>query len=101
DNKKLALFRIIQEQLNNIIKYAKANTVSIILRLTHDNVLLQIKDNGIGFDMNRTKKGLGITNISNRADLLGGSALLTSSPGHGCELNVCLPHSNSHLIICE
>lgn len=92
DNKKLTLYRIIQEQLNNIVKHARASQVSIILRLTAGNVLLQIKDDGIGFEEATVKKGLGIINIKNRAELLGGSALLTSSPGNGCEINVCLPH---------
>lgn len=95
ENKKLALYRIIQEQINNIVKYARARHVSIFLRLSHDNVLLQIKDDGIGFDVKSVKKGLGITNISNRAELFGGNALLTSSPGNGCEVNVCIPHSGS------
>jgi len=95
ENKKLALYRIIQEQLNNIIKHAAARHVSIILRLTDSNVLLQIKDDGVGFDLFKVRKGLGITNMTNRAELFGGSALLTSSPGNGCEVNVCLPHSGS------
>lgn len=93
DNKKLALFRIIQEQLNNIIKHARATHVSIILRLTHGNILLQIKDDGVGFDVTTVRRGLGITNISNRAELFGGNALLTSSPGKGCEMNISLPHA--------
>jgi signal transduction histidine kinase len=99
ENKKLALFRILQEQLNNIIKYARASQVVIILRQTHDNILLQIKDDGVGFDLKKVKKGLGIINISNRAELLGGSALLTSSPGNGCEVNVSLPNSG-RLVTC-
>jgi PAS domain S-box-containing protein len=99
ENKKLALFRIVQEQLNNIIKYARASRVVIILRQTQNNIFLQIKDNGVGFDLKKVKKGLGIISISNRAELLGGSALLTSSPGNGCEVNVSLPISG-RLVTC-
>lgn len=92
DNQKLALYRIIQEQLNNIIKHAKARQVSIILRLTIHNVLLQIKDDGVGFELEKVKRGLGLNNIHNRAELFGGKALFTSSPDNGCEVNVSLPH---------
>jgi PAS domain S-box-containing protein len=92
DNKKLTLFRIIQEQLNNIIKHAKATNVTIMLRLTAGNVLLQVKDDGVGFVVDEVKKGLGINNIKNRVELFGGKVLLTSSPGKGCEINIFLPH---------
>ena len=95
DNKKLALYRIIQEQLNNIVKHANASHVSIILRLTPGNILLQIKDDGDGFDIRKIKRGLGITNMNHRAELFGGNVLLTSAPGEGCEVNVCLPLSSS------
>ena len=97
DNKKLTLYRIIQEQLNNIIKHAKASQVYIMLRLTGGNILLQIKDNGIGFEMEKIKRGLGITNIFNRAEIIGGNVLVNTSPGTGCEVNVCLPHGNAVL----
>lgn len=93
DNQKLALYRIIQEQLNNIIKHARARQVSIILRLTVHNVLLQIKDDGVGFELEKVKRGLGLSNIHNRAELFGGKALFTSSPNKGCEVNVSLPHT--------
>ena len=92
-NKKLALYRIIQEQLNNIIKHAKASRVSVILRQTASNVLLQIKDDGAVFDMKKVKRGMGITNIHNRAELFGGTMLLASAPGEGCQIDVCLPHT--------
>ena len=92
DNKQLALYRIIQEQLNNIVKHARASHVSVTLRLAAGHVLLRIKDNGIGFDSNEVKKGLGIANMHNRAELFGGHVVLASSPGNGCEINVSLPH---------
>lgn len=93
DNKKLALYRIIQEQLNNILKHAAARHVSIVLRQKAGNVLLQIKDDGIGFDEKRIKRGLGITNINNRVELFGGNVVLTSAPGKGCEVAISLPNS--------
>ncbi|MDQ6608298.1 MAG: histidine kinase, partial [Bacteroidota bacterium] len=93
ENKMLALFRIIQEQLNNIIKHAGAKKVFITLRGTGDQVLLQIEDNGKGFERNKIKKGLGLTNITNRAELFGGKAEITSAPGKGCRLTITLPNS--------
>lgn len=93
ENKKLTLYRILQEQLNNILKHAKASNVTIMLRLTAGNVLLQVKDDGVGFDIEKVKKGLGITNIHNRAELFGGKVLVITSPGGGCEMNISLPHN--------
>ncbi|RYG28449.1 MAG: PAS domain S-box protein, partial [Chitinophagaceae bacterium] len=55
DNKKLSLFRIIQEQLNNIVKHANAQHVSITLRTTNSQVLLKITDDGTGFDLQTTR----------------------------------------------
>ncbi|HZH37035.1 MAG TPA: ATP-binding protein, partial [Flavisolibacter sp.] len=65
---------------------------TIMLRLTAGNVLLQVKDDGVGFVVDEVKKGLGINNIKNRVELFGGKVLLTSSPGKGCEINIFLPH---------
>lgn len=71
-NQRLMIYRIIQEQINNIIKHADAK--SVILKLTFEgkNILLDIADNGKGFDINTSKKGLGLINIINRADLYNG-----------------------------
>jgi PAS domain S-box-containing protein len=91
DNKKLALFRIIQEQLNNIIKHAQAKNVRVGLSRTADHIILEIKDNGIGFDLSKARKGLGLANITNRADLFGGRTEITTSPGNGCIIKVWLP----------
>ncbi|HEX8315909.1 MAG TPA: PAS domain S-box protein [Flavisolibacter sp.] len=93
DNKKLALFRIVQEQLNNIVKHAQAKMVIVRLRCSGTHINLYIKDDGNGFDPATLRKGLGLTNILNRAELFGGSAEIISFPGSGCQLNVCLPNS--------
>ncbi|MFL5809560.1 MAG: PAS domain S-box protein [Flavisolibacter sp.] len=95
ENKKLALFRIIQEQLNNIIKHARAKKVVINLHCTSENVLLEVKDDGLGFDWSKIRKGLGFINITNRAELFGGKAVITSAPGNGCHIKINLPHKFS------
>jgi signal transduction histidine kinase len=91
ENYKVAMYRIIQEQLNNIIKHAKSSKVTIHLEGTAKNIYLQIKDDGIGFEMQKMKRGLGLYNIINRAELLGGHAEIESAPGKGCIVTVSFP----------
>jgi PAS domain S-box-containing protein len=91
ENQQLSLFRIVQEQLNNIIKHAKARHISIILKTTPQKVVLKIKDDGQGFDEKNVRKGLGFTNIRNRAEIFGGKAEISSKPGEGCLLRVFMP----------
>ncbi|RYG46830.1 MAG: hypothetical protein EOO01_15680 [Chitinophagaceae bacterium] len=83
---------IVQEQLNNIMKHANAQHVSITLRTTNSQVLLKITDDGTGFDLQTTRKGLGLSNIRNRAELFGGSVDIQSFPGKGCNIAVSIPH---------
>jgi PAS domain S-box-containing protein len=87
-NLKLAVFRIIQEQLNNIIKHSKADMVLIDINKQHDSLNLRIKDNGVGFDSEKRTDGLGIRNIISRASLYKGRVSIDSQPGSGTELNV-------------
>ena len=91
ENKKIALFRIVQEQMNNIIKYSLAKNVSISLTKNAKGVQLDIHDDGIGFDINQTKKGIGLSNICERSKLFNGTVDYQTSPGHGCALTVLLP----------
>jgi len=93
ENKKLALFRILQEQLNNIIKHAMAQNVWINLTSTPHHAKLIIKDNGNGFDPAKIRRGLGLTNIINRAELFGGRVEIATSPGKGCKIKVWIPHA--------
>ena len=91
DNQKIMFFRIVQEALNNIIKHSFATSVDIRISEENEKILLTIKDNGKGFDVNRTKKGIGVFNIQNRVSMFNGSLLLNSAPGRGCELKVEIP----------
>ncbi|RYE21210.1 MAG: PAS domain-containing sensor histidine kinase, partial [Sphingobacteriales bacterium] len=86
-----SIYRIVQEQLNNIYKYARATNVGLKIRKEDSNVILLIKDNGIGFDTFRKKEGIGLENIHRRAVALGGKAEVLSSPGNGCEIMVSIP----------
>lgn len=91
ENQKLMLFRILQEQLNNILKHAAAERVSVLLRNNSSEVIMEIIDDGKGFDISKVKKGLGLTNMRNRAEMFGGKVSIKSSPGEGCHLIVNIP----------
>ena len=91
EQRKLTLFRIIQEQLNNIMKHARATEVMIRLSIEGKDIVLTVVDNGIGFDMSRHRKGVGITNIISRTELFKGKVEILSKPGDGCVLTVKLP----------
>ncbi len=92
---KLVIFRIIQEQLNNIFKYADASEIKIQLVSDDQHVGLMISDNGKGFDTTIKSNGIGLTNIKNRAAVHNGTVKIISSPGNGCMLNVSL-YQNSN-----
>ena len=91
DDQKLMIFRILQEQTNNIIKYADAKNVTITLKEENNTVYLSIKDDGKGFDASIQSKGIGFINIYNRVDAFGGEMELISSPGNGCSLEINFP----------
>jgi len=88
DKLKLTIFRIVQEQLNNILKHAKAKTVSVSLQQKDAVLQLNIKDDGVGFDITRKRKGVGLQNIISRTELSNGKAFINSESGKGCELIV-------------
>ncbi|MFN3328385.1 MAG: PAS domain S-box protein, partial [Fervidobacterium pennivorans] len=88
---QIALYRIVQEQLSNIFKYAQASNVWIVIQQDTDILRLIIRDNGIGFDLNAVKRGIGLENINRRAYVLGGHIKIITAPEEGCELQVELP----------
>ena len=85
---KLAIYRILQEQVNNILKYAKASTLEIQLLQEDHKIVLRVKDNGVGFDPEQKTQGVGLVNIRTRAALQNGEVKMITSPGNGCELQV-------------
>jgi PAS domain S-box-containing protein len=94
DKTKLMLFRIIQEQLNNVLKHSDASKLIIELTLVEpeNRIELRMTDDGKGFNPETVrKKGLGLSNIRSRADLLGGKVTIRSAPGRGCQLRVQVP----------
>jgi signal transduction histidine kinase len=88
DKIKLTIFRIVQEQITNIMKHAHAKEVVIEIYQDKGALILCIKDDGVGFDVSSKRNGVGLQNITSRAELLDGEVIINSSPGKGCELQV-------------
>lgn len=88
---KRALFRIVQEQLNNVLKHAAATQVNVILNLKQGDILLTISDNGKGFDPLQQRAGLGLNNMEARVKAFAGRITVHSSPGNGCTVEAVLP----------
>lgn len=94
DKFKLNVFRIVQEQLNNILKHARATKVTISLSQNKRSINLGISDNGIGFDISKKREGIGVVNIKSRAKTYNGKANFISQPGQGCKLQANFPVSS-------
>lgn len=93
ETREIAMYRVIQEILNNAIRYANATDIDIKLEQLADGYLFCIKDNGKGFDPKvlEQSKGIGWRNIRSRVDLLHGNIDLKTAPGKGTVLNIWVP----------
>ncbi len=96
---QLNIYRIVQEQLRNIMKYAKATKISLDFYQEEDFLILKLTDNGVGFITNKTKLGIGISNMKRRTELFSGNFLVDSSPGNGCTITVRIPVSQNNLLL--
>jgi PAS domain S-box-containing protein len=85
---KLTIYRIVQEQVNNILKYADASKMGISIKKHANKLILTIFDNGKGFDPQVKRKGIGLNNIINRADVFNGKVDIQTAPGQGCMVRV-------------
>jgi len=93
----LCLFRIVQEALQNALKYSKAHNVSVDLRGVSDGIELTIVDDGVGFDVDAVwGRGLGLISMHERVEALGGTFEIRSSAGAGTRLEVGVPASILH-----
>jgi signal transduction histidine kinase len=94
---KIAIFRIVQEALNNITKHAQAKDVYIQLDYRPKHVFVSIRDDGVGFDLDMVRlsrarrPSLGLAGMQERAALLGGEVTIQSSPGQGTLVEAILP----------
>lgn len=88
---KLQLYRTIQEAIHNVNKHANATEVSINIILDENNIAMSINDNGIGFDINTTKKGIGLKNMQQRIDVVGGKINIQSTKNRGTSIFISIP----------
>jgi two-component system sensor histidine kinase UhpB len=87
----LTVYRIVQEQLQNIVKHSGASQAHVILRIEKDKIFVEVNDNGRGFDKKKLQPGLGLTNIFNRVEHYNGKIEIDSAPGKGCSLKAWMP----------
>ncbi len=88
---KLNVYRVIQEQLNNILKHSEAEKVSVSVEGNNGWLQLKIADNGKGFSLDKKRSGIGIANMTNRVESYNGEIKINSSPGKGCVVDVKIP----------
>ncbi|MBL7744279.1 MAG: PAS domain S-box protein [Chitinophagaceae bacterium] len=91
DDLKLNIYRIIQEQVNNILKYADASAIIIKVDTYGEYLKVSVEDNGTGFDPQATRTGIGISNMINRVESFNGELTIISSPGNGCKIEIRIP----------
>jgi len=87
----IALFRIAQSALTNVVRHAAARSAEVRLGHADGTVTLEVADDGRGFDPALTPRSLGLQAMRDRAALLGGSLSLTTSPGSGTTIRATLP----------
>jgi PAS domain S-box-containing protein len=94
---QLNLYRILQEQLKNIFKYARAKQIDLDILIYNKKLKMSIADNGIGFDLSSVKRGIGLANMKRRAELFSGNIEIDASPGNGCRITVDIPLEGSKI----
>ena len=88
------IYRIIQESLTNVARHAAAKNVYISLenqQSNNDTLVLKIKDDGKGFDLDKTRKGMGLSGIQERVDSMGGEFQLVTGENKGVNITIILP----------
>jgi len=93
ENMEIELHGIVQEALNNVIKHSGANSVEVNITQKQDNLILEIIDNGQGFNVKKVEaiSGIGIPSIRERVNRLGGEVTFKSGVGSGTRVRVCVP----------
>jgi signal transduction histidine kinase len=94
-DKRLIIFRIIQECLQNIIRHSKAKEVTITFHYMAEGLGIEVSDNGRGFAVQQaleSNQGLGLRNIIRRAGIIGGKAVITSAIDEGTTINLFIPY---------
>ena len=90
---EVQIYRIILEFVSNTIKHAQADKITIQIREGLESLCVLLKDNGVGFSLEKGN-GMGVSNMSNRVELLYGQSKLSSSPNKGTRFIMVFPKSN-------
>jgi signal transduction histidine kinase len=85
------VFRVAQEALSNVAKHARATSVRLTLTYLGDTLLLDVVDNGSGFDPHGGSAGYGLPGMRERLGRVGGALTIDSAPGSGTVLNAAVP----------
>ncbi|MFD2822874.1 sensor histidine kinase [Lacinutrix iliipiscaria] len=88
---KIHIYRILQESLQNIYKHANATLVEISFSLKNNVICITIKDDGTGFDVNKSRKGIGIKNITSRVKEIDGELTIESQKDIGTSIMITVP----------
>jgi PAS domain S-box-containing protein len=92
DELKLNIYRIIQELVNNIVKYAGAENAEIIIQSDEMMIDITVTDDGAGFDIDKKRNGIGISNMINRVGSFNGEIKIESAKGKGCKTSISIPY---------
>jgi signal transduction histidine kinase len=95
---KINMYRILQEGLQNINKYAGAKNIKVEISGDSENVSLKIQDDGIGFDVNKKSKGIGMQNMISRTNDCQGIIDISSKKGNGTSIEITIPIETKQLI---
>jgi signal transduction histidine kinase len=98
---KINLYRIIQESLQNVNKYAKASHVSLKIIRSGESITLAVIDDGVGFSVDTKKKGIGLSNMISRAHELNATFEVRSKKGKGTTILISFPFENKQIISTE
>ena len=91
---KINIYRVIQESMQNIYKHANAKTIKISIFLEKNVICLDIIDDGEGFDTSKSKKGIGLKNMTSRVEDIKGKIDFNSQQGEGTQINVSIPYNS-------
>jgi len=96
---KINMYRMLQESLQNINKYAKATQINVEFKKIDANLVLTILDNGEGFDVNKKNKGIGVQNMISRTHECNGIIDISSIKGTGTSIIITIPIETKKEII--
>jgi signal transduction histidine kinase len=90
-----AVYRLVQEGLNNVSKHSMASSAELSVKGTAGEIVIEVADDGVGFEPSRISEGFGLVGMRERAALLGGTLEVDSAKGTGTRLRAALPLSDA------